>query len=76
MSDNSKGSCPTCANSIRCETWTEFKCLVNKHRYSYSEPVTICDSYEKRGSDFKESKCQCEDCLTNVALAEEYLEED
>ena len=63
------GLCPSCENSIWCPTWAEWKCKVESKRI-YSA-VTKCDSYKKRGKDFKEPKCQCEDCLKNEVLWDE-----
>lgn len=65
--------CASCSNSIRCYTWSEWKCTTQKRRVY--ETVMKCDDYKKRGKDFKESRCQCDDCLRNEALAEELEEE-
>lgn len=71
----SEGLCINCVSSRRCETWGEMKCLVKKQRiYGYAK-LTECKFYKKRGKDFKESPCQCEDCLKNGKLVEEDLEE-
>ena len=70
-----KGLCYTCVNSVRCPTWAEWKCLAQKRRvYEYAE-MTSCADFKKRGKDFKDRKCQCEDCLKNDSLAMEYLED-
>ena len=60
------GLCPSCVNSVWCPTWTEWKCKAKSKRI-YSV-VTKCGSYKKRDKDFKEPKCQCEDCLKNEIL--------
>jgi hypothetical protein len=65
--------CSTCVNSIRCKTWAEWKCLKKEIRFSqygFKQPIK-CSDYKKRGKDFKEPKCQCEDCLKNETLWEE-----
>lgn len=61
--------CVSCANSIFCETWGEWKCRDLEIRIRGS--LVECGSYKKRPRDFKESKCQCEDCLNNAALYED-----
>lgn len=67
----SEGLCPTCVNSIRCETWAEWKCKKLERRiYGYAK-LTDCKFYKKRDKNFKEPKCQCEDCLKNPLLAVE-----
>lgn len=70
-----KGLCCTCANSIACSTWAEWKCLIQKRRiYEYAD-MTSCPDYKKRDKDFKESKCQCEDCLKNESLMDRDTED-
>lgn len=59
----SKGLCPTCENSVRCETWAEWKCLKQKRRVYEHADMTECTDYAKRDKTFKPRKCQCEDCL-------------
>lgn len=55
--------CAKCANSIFCETWAEWKCKKYERRiYEYAE-MTECEGFKKRGRDFKEPRCRCEDCL-------------
>lgn len=77
MSDNAnKGLCPSCTNSIFCETWAEMKCKALDRRIYGYKTMTSCKFYKKRDKNFKESACQCEDCLSNSALHEEYLEEE
>ena len=61
-----EGLCPSCKNSIWCPTWAEWKCKAKSRRVHSA--VTKCDDYNKRGKDFKESKCQCKDCLRNEIL--------
>lgn len=65
--------CASCSNSLRCYTWGEYRCSVTTRRVY--ETVTKCDDYKKRGKDFKEPRCQCDDCLRNESLAEELEEE-
>lgn len=67
-----KSLCETCIHSIRCETWAEWKCKLENRRIY--EIRTKCSGYKKRDSNFKEPKCQCEDCLKNELLFSE--EED
>lgn len=72
------GLCPTCVNSIWCPTWAEYKCTKKEVRltsYGLKQPIT-CADYKKRGKDFKESKCQCDDCLKNEKLLDEEDEEN
>ena len=60
--------CSKCNNSIWCDTWAEWKCKAKKRRiYNYKE-VVKCDSYSKRPKDFKETRCQCDDCNENEML--------
>lgn len=67
--------CPSCTNSIRCNTWAEWKCRVKERRiYNYAE-MTSCPNYIKRDKNFKESLCQCDDCLKNESLWEIIEEE-
>lgn len=73
-----EGLCPNCVNSIFCSTWAEWKCKkFEKRIYGYKK-LTKCKFYSKRPKDFKESKCQCDDCLKNELLwdEEEESEED
>ena len=69
--------CPSCANSIRCDTWAEWRCKKYEKRiYNYTA-ITKCKLYSKRPKNFKEPKCQCEDCLKNeLLLTEEYDEKE
>lgn len=76
MEDNTnQGLCPTCAESIHCDTWGEMKCKKLERRINGYKTLTYCKFYKKRDKSFKEPKCQCEDCLKNGALHEEYLED-
>ena len=65
--------CASCVNAVRCYTWGEWKCTAQARRVY--ETITKCDDYKKRGKVFKESRCQCDDCLRNESLAEELEEE-
>lgn len=65
-----KGLCETCAESIWCPTWGEWKCKAKSKRI-YSD-VTKCSDYKKRDKNFKEPRCQCDDCLKNEALWDLY----
>lgn len=72
-----EGLCSSCVNSIWCNTWAEWKCAKRKTRFTnfgYSQPAT-CTDYKKRDKNFKEPKCQCEDCLRNESLLGEESEE-
>lgn len=72
-----KELCSTCTNAVRCYTWAEWRCLKKAIRftaYGYSMP-TKCSDYEKRDKNFKEPKCQCDDCLRNENLLDEESEE-
>lgn len=65
--------CPMCIHSAWCPTWSEYKCLKKEIRftcYGFKQPMK-CTEYVKRGKDFKEQKCQCEDCLKNDLLLDE-----
>lgn len=69
--------CASCTKGVYCPTWSEWKCLRKAVRFSnYGRPLpTKCEDYEKRGTNFKEPKCQCDSCLRNEALADEYEED-
>lgn len=69
------GKCPTCENSIFCPTWGERKCPILKRRFFHNGPLE-CEHFKKRGKDFKESKCRCEDCLKNENLIDAGEEEE
>lgn len=73
-----EGLCSSCSNSIRCDTWAEWKCTKRAIRFSsygYSMPAK-CSDYVKRPKNWKEMKCQCEDCLKNESLTEELEESE
>lgn len=75
MSENAL--CPNCVNAVRCYTWAEWRCLKRALRftsYGHSQP-TECSDYKKRDKNFKEPRCQCDDCLRNESLIEELEEE-
>lgn len=65
--------CGSCSQAIRCYTWGEWRCSVQKRRVY--ETVTKCDDFVKRPKNWKEMRCQCKDCLRNESLAEELEEE-
>lgn len=65
--------CSSCTYSLWCDTWTEFKCKAKLKRIY--KKMSECDSYKKRDRKFKESPCQCEDCLKNEKLAMDREEE-
>lgn len=73
LNDFDNGKCPTCSNGIRCDTWSEWKCVVQKRRYVHNGPVE-CPDYKKRPVSWKEMECRCEDCLKNELLSEEEYE--
>lgn len=74
LNDFFTGKCPTCALSIRCETWAEWRCKVLERRFHHNGPLE-CDDFKKRGKDFKAPKCRCEDCLKNDLLDDMEMEE-
>ena len=63
MAETSKPICVTCTRSLWCPTWAEVKCKALMKRVHGYKTLTECKYYKKRGKDFKEPKCQCEDCL-------------
>ena len=74
MAETTKPICSTCTESLWCPTWAEVKCkalLKRVHGYKKMTDPAQCKYYKKRGKDFKEPKCQCEDCLKNHLLVEE-----
>ena len=75
MSEQITGQCTSCVNGIRCSTWSEVKCKKLERRIYGYKTLIDCKFYKKRPKDFKEPRCQCEDCLKNELLSEEYLEE-
>lgn len=74
----SENLCASCTSSIFCPTWTELKCVKRKVIFSsYGRPIpTECSDYKKRGKDFKEPVCHCDDCLKNESLADELEESE
>lgn len=61
--------CASCASSIWCPTWAEWKCKLKERRiYSAMLLSKQCPDYKKSDKNFKESKCQCDDCLKNESL--------
>ena len=76
MSDSTiNSSCASCSESIFCPTWGEWKCKVHKRRFYGPNIPTECKAYKKRGKNFVESPCQCEDCLKNPELVEDQEEQ-
>ena len=71
---NKKALCPNCENSVLCPTWGEYKCKTLKRRIYGFTKLTECKHYKKRGKDFQEPRCQCEDCLENEELRGEVEE--
>ena len=69
LNDFDIGQCPTCSNSIRCDTWAEWKCTVHKRRYIHNGPVN-CPDFKKRPAKWEEMRCGCEDCQKNETLME------
>lgn len=69
--------CANCVHSLWCPVWTELKCT--KHdvvfsSYGRSTPDE-CADFKKRGKDFKERLCHCDDCMDNESLVEQREEE-
>ena len=75
MSETNGTLCSTCTKSIWCPTWAQWKCLAYSMRIRDNQIIDVCDSYRKRNKNFKEPKCQCEDCLKNELLYEEDCDE-
>lgn len=67
-----KTLCETCSEAIWCPTWAEWRCKAKEKRIYVK--LTKCSDYKKRDKNFKEPKCQCESCLENDDLWEEYEE--
>lgn len=72
--NETKTLCDTCAESIFCPTWAEVKCKALKKRIYGYKKMTKCKFYKQRPKNFKEARCQCEDCLKNDLLAGEVEE--
>ena len=70
-----KSLCSMCINSIRCDTWGEWRCKKFEKRVYNHAQLTQCEGYSKRDKNFKETRCQCEDCLNNDLLAAEDKED-
>lgn len=70
-----KSLCPTCIYSIWCRTWAEWKCKKLCTRIKNNNAISRCEHYKTRPKDFKEHKCQCEDCLKNELIYEEDCDE-
>ena len=68
-----KTLCETCSEAIWCPTWAEWRCKA-KEKCIYVKLIK-CSDYKKRDKNFKKPKCQCESCLENDDLWEEYEEE-
>lgn len=69
--------CESCVSSRWCATWAERKCVKRGLRftaYGHFQPAE-CPDYKKRDKNFKEPRCQCEDCLQNESLLDELDEE-
>lgn len=75
MAEENNGLCPTCINSLFCNTYGEIKCLIQKKRIYGYKTMTECKFYKKTPSWFKKGRCQCEDCLKNPNLEVEEAEE-
>lgn len=71
-----EGLCTKCANSIFCPTWAEYKCTVLKRRIYDYKTLEFCKEYKKRDKNFKESICQCKDCLDNELIIDEQEESE
>ncbi len=65
------GLCESCVSAKWCDSWGEWRC-VKKAQRIYDD-VLKCSAYKKRPKDFKESGCQCEECLARMDVE---LEED
>ena len=69
------GLCSNCTFAIWCPTWAEMKCSTKSKRIRGWKTLSKCEFYKKRDKDFKEPKCQCEDCLQNDILWDQDEEE-
>ena len=72
------GLCTTCIYSCWCPTWGDYRCFEKEIRlstYGFQQPIN-CSVYKKRGKDFKEPKCQCENCLENEKSLDDEEEEE
>ena len=66
--------CASCVQSIYCDTWSEWKCKAKEKRIYNYKTVASCDNYKKRDKNFKEPKCQCENCLENELISDICME--
>lgn len=66
-----KTLCSSCTGAIWCETWGQYKCIIKERHITGRK--SVCGTYTKRPSNWKEKPCQCEDCLKNpnIEVAEE-----
>lgn len=67
--------CASCTQSIYCDTWGEWKCKAKEKRIYNYKTVRNCDDYKKRDKNFKEPKCQCENCLENELIYDICMED-
>ena len=66
-------SCMDCENSIWCDTWSEFKCVIKQRRiYEPENDALDCEDFkrERRGKNEAEPKCRCKHCLRRSASEE------
>lgn len=66
--------CASCTHSIYCDTWSEWKCKAKEKRIYNYKTIADCKYYKKRDKNFKESKCQCENCLENELIYDACME--
>ena len=66
--------CASCTQSIYCDTWGEWKCKAKEKRIYNFKTITNCEYYKKRDKNFKEPKCQCENCLENELIYDACME--
>ena len=70
--------CSNCVSGRWCPTWAERKCVKRALRFSswgHATPIS-CPDYKKRDKNFKEPRCQCDDCLKNESLLDELEESE
>ena len=67
--------CASCTQSIYCDTWSEWKCRAKEKRIYNYKTITNCEYYKKRDKNFKEPKCQCENCLENELIYDICMED-
>ena len=63
--------CASCTQSIYCFTCFECICNVKEQLFYNYKTITNCEYYKKRDKNFKEPKCQCENCLENELTMED-----